>query len=129
VPAGQVLARGDDVRDDPAVVLEAEHPAGAREPGHHLICDQQHAVLVAGLPYLGQVAVRQRDDPADPEHRLNEHRRYLSWPHAGDHVSDLVGAGYLALLMRGAVGACGAPGRPDGHEPIRQRLGACPAES
>ena len=46
--AGQRFGDGDQVRLD-AGILDAEHLAGAREAGLHLVGDQQDAVLVADL--------------------------------------------------------------------------------
>ena len=46
VPARQRLRDGDDVRVQP-VVLVRPHPSGAPEPGLHLVCDKERAVLPA----------------------------------------------------------------------------------
>ena len=56
-PAGEALAREDDVGLD-AVVLDGPEPPGATDAALHLVGDEQDAVLVAELPQAGQEAVR-----------------------------------------------------------------------
>ncbi len=125
--AGQVLAGRHHVRDD-GVVLKGEHPPRAPESGHDLISDQQHALLIADLPHRSQVAVRQRDDTADAQDRLDHDGGHLPGAEPADGAGDLLRSRHRAPLMSGAVGAGAAPGRANRHESLWQRPGPGPAE-
>ena len=81
------VARVDPLRDredvgDDVPVVAGEPLAGAAEPGHHLVEDQQDPVPVAGLADRLQVAVGRDDDPVRADDRLEDD--------GGDRVRALV---------------------------------------
>ena len=75
------LGQREDVGHDVPMV-DGEPPSGASEAGHHLVRDQEDAVLVAGLADRLQIAVWGNDDPVRSRDRLENHR--------GDGVRSLV---------------------------------------
>src|SRR5215210_7299338 len=91
----RVDALGDreDVGHDIPVV-HAEPLAGAAEPGHHFVADEQDPVPVADLADRLQVAVRRDDDPVRPDDRLHDH--------GGDRLGPLVLEDLLEVRRAGA---------------------------
>ena len=55
-------------------MLKAEERAGAAEPGHHFVEDQQRADVVAAPPERGQELGRRDADAGFGLHRLHDHR-------------------------------------------------------
>ena len=73
VAAGDALGEAEEVGRD-AFVLAGEHPPRAAEAGGHLVEDQQHAVAVAELADLAQVALGMDQDAGGALHeRLHDH--------------------------------------------------------
>ena len=72
--AGERFGDGDEVGLD-AGILDAEHLAGAREAGLHLVGDQQDAVLVADRAQRLEQFGRRRMEAALALHRLDDDRR------------------------------------------------------
>jgi hypothetical protein len=70
------LGDGEDVGDD-VPVLASEPLAGASEPRHDLVADQEDAVAVAHLSDRLQVALRRDDNPVRPDYRLEDDRGHL----------------------------------------------------
>ena len=75
-PAGHALGHGHDVGLDPGL-LDREQPPAAAEAALHLVDHQQDAVRIEDRAHALQVAVRQRDDPALADHRLDDERCHV----------------------------------------------------
>ena len=76
-----------------APVLQAEHPAGAAEPGDDLVRDQQHVVPGADLADAREVVGLGRDHAAAALHRLGDEH--------GDRLRPFGEDGLLQLVRRG----------------------------
>ena len=101
VTAGQALAADQHVGHHVPVV-DAEALPGPSEPGHDLVGDQQHAVLVAEGADVGPPAVRGHERSGrGPDHRLGDHRRHRLRPLVPQHLLEVLGVGHRHLGMVG----------------------------
>ena len=74
-------------------------------PGHYLVGDQQHAVLVANLAHPRQIAIRRHDHPVGAGNRLHDHRRHVVRAFHSDHLVNVIGAPQVALRLPRAKSA------------------------
>src|SRR5271155_4337049 len=64
---------------------------------HHLVSDQEHAVLVADPTKLRHVLIRRDDDAVRPNNRLNQNRSHIRF--VADHVLDIVSTRNAAIWI------------------------------
>ncbi len=121
------LGEGDQVRGDRPVVDGEPLPAAA-EPAHHLVGDQQDAVLVADLPDALEVARRRHQDAVGADHRLEDDRGDRAWALDHDRVAQVLQrTRALLLLVAGVERRPVQVGPPEVHDPGQAGLGPPPA--
>src|SRR6266511_204856 len=98
VARGEPLGDRHDVRHD-APVVHREPFAGAAEPRHDLVGDQQDAVAVAEGAHPLEVAVRRDQDAVGPADRLEDERRDRARSLELDRLLQ-VGQGRLGVVDR-----------------------------
>ena len=117
---------GDHVGLD-AVVLGGEPRAGAPEPGHDLVVDQQDVVLVEEGADLGPVVVRRHQQAVGAGDALGEHGGDVLRPFHLDDFLDVAHALPVAGVDRATEGAAIAVGVEDPD--YRRALPAPPASA
>src|SRR5918997_7081 len=115
-PPAHALGRDHDVGLD-SRVLYGEHLARPPVTGLDLVHDQDDPVLVAQLPQLPEVEIREGYEPALAAYRLDDDRRHTARVH-GAYERLLYGREAIPLAAAGAVPAGLTPVRVGRRYPV-----------
>ena len=113
-PSGERLGDADQIGLDPEVLV-GEELARAADPRLHLIHSKDEPVLVRQTAHRRQEPSRRYEEPALPDHRLDDHHRHIRGIHETEHrLLDVIGGDILAVGVgiREAVDVAGERAKP-----------------